>query len=196
MNNTKKMIAATIVLLILAAITVGTLLLPKLNKKADPSDEQENANLQNEQKNQEPAPPEKEEQKKTEPLPEENEATEPRSPIPFKEIAGYDEERVTKIMLTDGSSGKVTELTNPEEIQDFFQMFDGIHVHFQEEGNWNGYTIGVRLYAGNEELKGFSFGETSLKISNGQTEKLYTTDREMKITENIRKKYNFQPRKE
>lgn len=85
----------------------------------------------------------------------------------FNETLGFEYHEITKINLMSGNTGKITEITEKTEIEEFLQMFKDTSLKKSiDQLQRTGFTFSAKLYAGDDEVAEFSFGTGKEVTSN------------------------------
>lgn len=112
----------------------------------------------------------------------------------LEQAAGFHAAEIDKIELMDGATGRAATLQTAEEIQEFLSALSEVPVTLKKVGFFDGYTIGVTLYRG-EETVSFSFGDDYLKVPAGlpgSEDKMYTLTLPENTSQTILETYDFQ----
>lgn len=119
--------------------------------------------------------------------------------VSFAAAADYREEGVEQITIYDGASGQTVSLSDPEEIEAFFRLFDGVEVTSEalisavamELSDATPFSVSLR-YSGREHV--FLFGDSALTAPYGNDAMVYLMREPLGLEERFRSRYGFAER--
>ena len=88
-------------------------------------------------------------------------------PQPMTQVFGIENAEVTKISLLDGTSGISKTITDPQQVKDFMDLFDGAYLWKNpNQTQTSGFIISAVLYSEKEPCS-FTFGFSMVQTKGG-----------------------------